>query len=319
LKSVTRTSPALGTQVSITALHANQQTASRAIDDAFAEIERVEELMSVYRPHSQLSRLNRDGRLSDADPQLLDVLRYAVELSRRTAGAFDVTVQPLWKVYAAADKAGRLPEAAELAAARRLVDWRGIKLGDGEVQLTRAGAQITLNGVAQGYAADRAMAALVRGGVRHAIVDSGEIGALGGKPSDGDRWAAPWKVGIQHPRHEDAYISLAALADRCLATSGDYATRFGADYEYNHLFDPRTGRSPTELASVSVAARTSMQADALSTAVFVLGPERGLELIDDTPGADALLVLKSGRVLATPGFPVAHDGEGEQAEDRSHG
>lgn len=307
LAAVTTTARALGTRVSITALHRDRRTAELALVDAFAEIELVESLMSVYRPESQLSRLNRDGHLAEAHPHLLDVLRSAVELSRRTRGAFDVTVQPLWRVYAEADRQHRLPDEAAVAAARRLVDWKAIRIDRGEVRLALSGAQVTLNGIAQGFAADRAMAALRERGVRHAIVDSGEIGALGSREGD-----APWKIGIQHPRHEDAYVSLTALRDRCLATSGDYATRFGADYEYNHLFDPRTGRSPTELASVSVAAASGMQADALSTAVFVLGPERGLELIQDTPGADALLVLKSGRLLATPGFPSLRDRDGSR-------
>ncbi len=110
-------------------------------------------------------------------------------------------------------------------------------------------------------------------------------------------------MGIQHPRIEDAYISVAKLDGRCLATSGDYATSFSPDHRDNHIFDPRTGKSPTELASVSVLAESGLVADGLSTALFVLGPEQGLRLIEATPGADALFVLKDGRTLATRGFP----------------
>jgi thiamine biosynthesis lipoprotein len=140
--------------------------------------------------------------------------------------------------------------------------------------------------------------ALRKQGIRHALVDTGEIGTLGGKADE-----APWSVGIQHPRRPDAYVALAKLRGRCLATSGDYASSFSPDHAQNHLFDPRTGRSPGELASVSVAARTATEADAVSTAVFVLGVGRGLKLIHDTREADALLVLKDGRTLATAGFP----------------
>lgn len=314
LSAISKTSRALGTQVAITALHRDAAVAASAIDDAFAAIEQVETLMSIYRAESELSRLNRDGRLDDPHPLFVGVLRYACELSRRTGGAFDVTVQPLWRLYADAQQQGRIPTQAEVAAARRRVDWKSVEIDRRGVRLTRPAAEITLNGIAQGLAADRAVAALRASGIRHALVDSGELGGLGGKSS-----AAPWKVGIQHPRRAAAYVSLAALRDRCLATSGDYATRFGDDFEYNHLFDPGTGRSPRELSSVSVAAPTGMQADALSTAVFVLGAERGLELIRRTPGADALLIRKSGRMLATAGFPLWQDPEVSGAEEADHG
>jgi hypothetical protein len=142
-----------------------------------------------------------------------------------------------------------------------------------------AGTAITLNGIAQGFAADAAMAVLRRAGVAHALIDAGEMNALGGKP-DG----AAFTVGIQHPRHADAFVSMAKLQNRCLATSGDYETRFSDDFVHHHLFDPHTGHSPTELASVSIVAPTAMAADALSTAVFVLGAERGMELVRRTPG-----------------------------------
>lgn len=159
---------------------------------------------------------------------------------------------------------------------------------------------ITLNGIAQGYAADAAMRVMRAHGVRHALIDAGELGALGRS-----RGRAPWSAGIQHPRVADAFAALARLEDRCLATSGDYETAFSADYSRHHIVDPRSGRSPGELASVSVAAPTAMLADALSTAVFVLGTERGLALLREHPGSDALLITKSGRHLATAGFPFA--------------
>ena len=114
-----------------------------------------------------------------------------------------------------------------------------------------------------------------------------------------------WTVGIQHPRRDDAYLRWRSCEGRCLATSGDYATAFGSDRRDHHIFDPHTGRSPQELASVSVVAPTATQADALSTALFVLGADGGLALLEATPGADALFVLKDGTTLATSGFPAA--------------
>jgi thiamine biosynthesis lipoprotein len=291
---------AFGTVVSISVRHADQQAGRRAIVSALAELELIEETMSLYRPHSQLCRLNASGFLHHPHPYLLDVLHAAADLARRTDGAFDVTVQPLWAVYARAKDQGRLPPAREIALARSRVDWRNVEVTPQHVRLVCPQMAVTLNGIAQGFATDKALAALRRHGIQHALVDLGEIGALGNKTGD-----QPWKVGIQHPRDPQAYIALARLGDRALSTSGDYATTFSSDGRANHIFDPRTGYSPDELASVSVAAPTALMADGLSTAVMVLGAQCGLELVRRTPGADALLVLKDGRTLATAGFPVA--------------
>ena len=297
-RTVVRTTRALGTDISITAMHADARVAETAITAAFAELEQVEALMSLYRPQSQLSLLNSAEKLDNPHPYLAAVLRHAQLMSQRTVGAFDVTVQPLWAAYAAAQKAGRLPTADELAAARRHIGWRRIHISDDRITL-EPGTAITLNGIAQGFAADRVAAALQRGGVAHALIDTGEIGAMGAR-GDGEAWT----VGIQHPRRPDAYLSVARLAGRHLATSGDYATAFSSDFSHHHLFDPRTGRSADAFASGSILAATGMEADALSTAVFVLGPRRGMELIESTPGADALLALKDGTVYTTPGFPL---------------
>ena len=168
-----------------------------------------------------------------------------------------------------------------------------------DVWFRKPGTKITFNGIAQGYATEHARAVLASQGISHAMVDVGELAAMGDKPP-----GEPWKVGIQHPRQEDAYVWVAGLKDRALATSGDYETRFSEDRRFNHIFDPATGRSPTEFASVSIAAPKASQADGLSTAVFVLGYEKGLKLVSRTPGADVLFVFKDGRVVATPEFPT---------------
>jgi len=116
---------------------------------------------------------------------------------------------------------------------------------------------------------------------------------------------APWTLGIQHPRRPEAYVALAKLSDCCLATSGDYATRCSDDFRRHHIFDPATGRSPQELASVTVAAPSGLDADGAATAVMVLGQERGLKLLQSLPGAEAFLVLKDDRTIMTPRFPKA--------------
>lgn len=294
-----QTATALGTSVTIQLLHGDEATAQRALNAAFGEIEQVEAVMSIYRPDSELRRLNRDGVLDGPHPYLVQVLEHATATSLATGGAFDVTVQPLWEVYSQAKQRSSSPSQVQIDTALRLVDWRKVDVQPQRVRLRGTGMQITLNGIAQGFAADRALAALKTHGIEHALIDAGELAALGRKED-----STAWRAGIQHPRIDDAYIALAALDNRCLATSGDYAMKFTADSRSNHIFDPRLGSSPQELASVSIAAPTAMAADALSTACFVLGPQRAQQILSQMPDVDALFVLKNGRVLRTDGFPI---------------
>ncbi len=295
--AVTRRAWALGSDVSMTVMGLPTDQAERALDAAFEELELVEQLLSLYRPNSQLCRLNRDRVLHQPHPYFSAVLAMAEQTSRQSDGAFDITVQPLWELFAACQKQGRLPTDSQIAAARACVDWRAVEVSHDHIYLRAPATAITLNGIAQGFAADRAIAALCDHGVEHALVNSGEIGCLGRKPDGRD-----WTVGIQHPREPDAFVALPALRGRSLATSGDYETTFSADFSKNHIFDPHTGQSPSELASVSIAAPTAMQADALSTAAMVLGADRTLALIETLADIDALLVLKQGRMIRTPGF-----------------
>jgi thiamine biosynthesis lipoprotein len=298
LAEVRRTGKALGTTVELRVLHADRRAAGAAIDVAFAAIDDVEEVMSLYRSHSHLSALNRDGVLDGPHPWLVEVLQYAQTVSHASDGAFDVTVQPLWSCWSNAAREGRLPTDAELQSARAVVDWRGVQVSPQRVSLARTDMRITLNGIAQGFAADRAAAALRAAGIEHALINTGEIHSLGSRADGG-----VWTVGVQHPRYDDAYAALAKLAGRALSTSGDYATSFTPDRRHHHIVDPRIGFSPTELAGVTIVAPTAMEADALSTAVLVLGADRGLQLVAARRDVDALLIFKDGKTKVTAGFP----------------
>ena len=304
MRAVTRSAWALGSEVTMTVVGLPNDQATRAIDAALAEIELVESVMSLYRADSPLCRLNRDRVLRDPHPYLLDVLAMAEQTSCRTDGAFDITVQPLWELFAASHQRGELPTDEQIAAARSHVAWHAVDVSSAEVRLRAPATAITLNGIAQGFAADRAVAVLREHGVEHALVNSGEVRGLGRKSSGQN-----WTVGVQHPRELDAFVGVAALDGRSLATSGDYETTFSADFARHHIFDPRTGQSPSEVASVSIVAPTAMQADALSTAAMVLGPDRTRVLIESLPAVDALFVLKDGRALHTQGFPMVQETE----------
>jgi len=296
----TRSASVFGAEVKLFVLHEEEAVAARAMNAALAELRQVEDVLSLYRPDSAVCRLNREGVLKRPHPFLVEVLRKAQQLSELSGGAFDVTVQPLWELYASAKRAGRVPEPAEIETARRKVDWRKVDVAQDRIRLGELGMAVTLNALTQGFAADRVLAALRSHSIQHALVNTGEIGAMGCKEG-----GAAWTLGIQHPRKSDAYVALARLSDCCLATSGDYASRFSDDFLRHHIFDPVTGRSPQELASVTVVAPAGLDADGVSTAVMVLGPERGLKLLESFPGAEAFLVLKDNRTIMTPQFPIA--------------
>lgn len=294
-----RHSHALGTEIIFTVFHEDAKLANLAINEALNEIEQVEKLMSIYRPDSQLSQLNREGILPSPHPMLVDVLKKAKKLSALTNGAFDVTVQPLWDLFRKHSLKGSLPKNEEIQKAKTKIGWQFIDIQKDHICMNKAGAQITLNGIAQGLAADVAQKALKKRGIEHALIDTGELNAIG-KPLQKDAW----KIGIQHSR-KPGYLCKTNLKNSCLSSSGDYQTKFSDDYRHHHLFNPQTGYSPTEMANVSVLAPTAMEADALSTAVFILGLKKGKALIESLPEVDALFVTKDGRFEYTDQFKIA--------------
>lgn len=290
---------AFGTTVSIKVLHEDAPSAQAAIDDALQQVKTVDALMSLHQQRSQVFQLNRQGRVDAPDQHLLQVLAFARQLSVLTAGAFDVTVQPLWQVFSHAAARGALPAPNELAAARTLVNWQHIEASARQLRLQTPGMAITLNGLAQGYALDLALAALRAKGIEHALLDTGEFGAIGRKAA-----GQAWMLGIQHPRQADVLSAKLPLDGRIAATSGDYETFFTPDYIHHHIFDPASGDSPTTLASVTVLAPTGMMADGLSTAFMVMGTDRALALCAKLPEVDALLIDKNGAIQTTANFPA---------------
>ncbi len=291
LREFTAADVAFGTTVSLKVLHADEAVARAALRDALAAIRAVDRLMSLYRADSDISRLNRDGRLEHPDPRVLAVLQHAQSLSQATHGAFDVTVQPLWLAAAAG---------GDTAAARRLVDWQQLSVSAARIALHSPGMAVTLNGLAQGYGVDVALSALRRHGISQALLDSGEFAALGQR-DDGQ----PWMLGVRDPRDAQALVQSIAVDGRCMATSGDYETHFSDDFSRHHIVDPATGESPPELASVTVLAPSGLQADGLSTAMMVMGSARALQLAAALPGVDVLCIAKDGRRQQSTGFPRA--------------
>ena len=291
-----RTLNAMGTTLVFRLAHADRAVAERALDAAVAEIRHIEDQMSLFRPDSAISQLNRSGRLERPHPDLLDILRIAAQVSRRSQGAFDVSVQPLWNAFASAQQQGRLPTAPEIAAARRLVNWQQVHTSQQAVRLGQSGMGITLNGIAQGYAADKVKATLQRAGIAHALIDAGEYASLGQPEHAGD-----WMLGLADPRQPQRLIARIALQGRCLATSADDQCSFSPDWRHHHILDPHTGHSPPDLAAVSVLAPSAVLADALTKVFFMAGYQRALPLARHW-GVQVLAVHKQGHWQASPGL-----------------
>jgi len=289
---------ALGAEASITLAHPE---AGRITELARAEIARLEAVFSLHRPDSALARLNAAGRLEAPPLELLDCLALAGRVHAATGGAFDPTVQPLWALHAAhyaASPEGPPPPEAAVAAARARTGWDRLRLDPGAIRL-EPGMALTLNGIAQGYIADR-VAALLRGqGLDRVLVNTGEHVALGGDPRGG-----PWQVRL---RAGAAILpDPVALDDLALASSATGGTVFDAAGRAGHILDPRTGRpGPAHWRLVSVTAPRAAVADALSTAGCLLdraGIDRALAAF---PRAGLAALVPDAGPAPRPGIRAA--------------
>jgi thiamine biosynthesis lipoprotein len=259
---------ALGAEAEIQLYNGNHANAEHALVGCRKEIARLEALFSLYRSDSAINTLNREGSLDHPDSDVLNLLSRAASVSALTAGAFDITIQPLWSLYAShfsttgADPAG--PKESEIARTLALIGWDGVELSTKRIGFARRGMAITLNGIAQGFITDRIAQLLRRDGYENVFVQLGESYAMG-RHADG----RPWRVGIGSPNGDGSVLTSVSLENRALATSGGYGSPFSQDGQHHHLFDPQNGRSANHYRSVSVLAPDATTADALSTALAV--------------------------------------------------
>jgi len=263
-----------------------------------ARLARVDRALSLYRAESDLARLNRLGALAGAAPDLSAALALALEVAQETGGAFDPTVQPLWTLYARAfgpEERGGPPDPAALAAALARVDHRAVWRDPGEdrIAFARPGMALTLNGVAQGHAADLVAGVLAAQGVRDYLVDLGEFRAAGTQ-ADG----RPWRVGVVAPvTGRLRLLRVLEPGAGGLATSAGYATPFAPGGEHHHIFDPATGRSAQAHASVTVMASSAARADAYATAFAAMPRPAIADVVARQPDLRAMLVGHDGAVL----------------------
>lgn len=265
---------AMGADANILFNGIDRETAKAAIELVEAEINRLEEALSLFRPASELCRLNRDGLLPSPSADLRRALTLAIDTAAASGGMFDPTVQALWETYVdwftAAPEAGMPPQQL-IERARMAVDWRRVSIEADAVRLGQ-GQRITLNGLGQGYVTDRIAGLLAGRGLKHVLVDLGEQRAIGPR-LDGKAW--------QIARADQAPI---ALRRGALATSEGAGCVLGAGGTAHHLFDPRSGRSATHWKTVTVHHHSAAVADALSTTCYVASAEEIASLLPGFPG-----------------------------------
>ncbi len=289
--------PQMGTQVNLVLYAPDSALARRAAAAVFARIDTLNRRLSDYLAESELNRLSATagtGRDVPVSDDLWTVLAAAQRLAEATDGAFDVTVGPLTRLWRHAARRSELPPAEELEKARRAVGYRHVRLDPDArtVRLVQPGMRLDLGGIAKGYAADEALAVLRTFGITQALVDAGGDVALGEPPP-----AAPgWRVAVSAVDENGEVVQEARLLARsAVATSGDTYRFVEVDgVRYSHLLDPRTGLGLTDRSLVTVVAPTGMQADALASAVGVLGPEAGLAFVAGLPGVAARIIAPEG-------------------------
>ncbi len=272
--------------------------AAESAIEALDRVEALEDQLSYFRPASQISRLNlvaADGP-AEVEPALFELLRLSMTLWRETDGAFDITSAPLWEVWGFARREGRLPHQQAVAEALNHVGSRYVELNadDRTVCFTRPGVQLNLGSIGKGYALDQAAETLAHRGIRDFLFHGGQSSVLArGSRAGGPELAAPagWTVGVRDPLHPERRLAEIRLLDRALGTSGSTMQFFWhRGRRYSHILDPRTGQPAEGVLSVTVLAPTAALADALSTALFVMGPQAAQEYLRPRPELAALFV-----------------------------
>jgi thiamine biosynthesis lipoprotein len=302
--------PLAGTTFAIEVIGRDAAIVRRAMDAAFAEVARLENVVSEWRDDSEISAVNNTAGTGAValSAELFGVINRAIWFAQLTGGAFDPSFAGCAQLWSIPKK--RIPAQAELAHCRRLTGYQSMRLDTGTSSITfgKPGMRIGLGGIGKGYRVDRAAEILESFGLNSYVVNGGgDIRVSAGELH------GPWAVEIAHPREPDRRLGKIQLRRGAIATSGDSSWYFDqGGVRYHHIFDPRTGEPARASVAVTVIAERAIDADALATGLFVLGPERSLVLLERLPGYEALLVREDLTTHQSPGFPLYLEaGEGE--------
>lgn len=287
----------MGTVVNITIIDRNLDRAEKACELAFQEMQRIEKLFSTQDKSSEISKLNQggDSEFLKTEPEIIFLLKESLRISSLTQGAFDISIKPLvdlWKEKLEKDEA---PTQEEIFRILPLVDYRNIEVDSQKnlVRFKRKGVKLDLGAIAKGYAVDQAIKILKKNGIKNClVVAGGDLFALGKGKNRLD-----WLIGLKHPRKSGLILEF-RCANKGVATSGDYE-RFKIlnKKRYHHLLDPQTGLPGNKAISATIIAPNAMLADALATAVFILGEKDGLSLIKKMKDVEGIVIVEKEKGL----------------------
>ena len=278
---------ALGTFVTITVVHHDVSEGITAVGAAFDEVHRIHDLMNVHKQSSEVGVLNREGYYEGVSDDTRHVIQRANSFSERMEGAFDITVLPVLELWEENFSKSKIPTDSEISQRLELVNYRNILIEDKNINFRKRGMGITLAGVAKGYAVDKAIEALSRGNIRHALVNAGgDIRVIGGKDEN-----IPWRIAIRDPRNKTRIVTAVELYDQAIATSGTYRRSF------SDIINPKVGRPAQGVLSSTVITEKAMDADMLATCMFILEAEKGIELIGELDGVKAFVIRNDGSIL----------------------
>jgi len=298
-----RTDAIMGTRIYVELWDTDGNHGEAAIDAVMAEMHHIDDLMSHYKPESQLSQINLHAadHPVEVDKELFDLIKLSTHYSEITAGAFDITYASVGYLYNYPDH--KRPTEAQIKAALPAVNWRNMKFDEAHhsVFFEHKGMRIDLGGIGKGYAVDRGIEILQKRGIQHAVVTAG-----GDTRIIGDHLGRAWLVAIRHPDDPSKVVTRIPLSDAAMSTSGDYERYFDENgVRYHHIIDPKTGHSASKVRSATVIGPTATQTDGMSKTAFVLGPEKALEIINRMPEYDAVFVAPDGKVFYSNGLRPA--------------
>ncbi len=277
----------MGTFVTILVVHPDLDLAKKAVKKAFDEIYRINDLMSVHKSGSEVSELNKNGFHDNVSPDTTYVIKRANYFSELTDGTFDITILPVLKMWEYHARKNTLPTDAEVSKKLELVGYKNIAIKGNNVKFRKNDMNITLAGVAKGYAVDKAIEILSQNNVKHALVNGGgDIRVMGGKTDD-----LPWKIGLLDPLNKTRLFTAVELYNQAIATSGAYQ-RF-----FNDILDPKGGRPAQEILTSTIITEKAIDADVLATVFFILGSRKGMDLLDKFGDAQALYITSEGHYI----------------------